>query len=31
MGVPYEGMAEAVAMDDVEDVAMLPTTRSLIR
>ena len=27
----YEGQAEAVAMGDVDDVAMLPTIRSTIR
>ena len=31
MGVPYEGMAEAVAMGDEDDTLMLPTVRSTLR
>ena len=31
MGVPYEGMAEAVAMGDEDDATLLPTMRSTLR
>ena len=30
-GVPYEGMAEAMAMGDEDDTTLLPTIRSTLR